>query len=102
MQNKTSAIPSWRKINNADIQLPEFFRSDRFYLTVIIVLSIFTFLRGLRQVSQWAATQLLWNYEFGFVKRALVGHIISLLPGNYSYEKISYVCFAILLIEISL
>ncbi len=39
-------------------------------------------LAGLRPPGRWAATHLVFDYELGFIKRGLVGQVLSLLVGG--------------------
>jgi hypothetical protein len=57
-------------------------------LIAALVLLANSVLRGLRLPGYWAATHLLFNYQFGFSKRGLMGSLIAYLhsPFFYSYR----------------
>lgn len=57
-------------------------------LIAALVLLANSVLRGIRMPGYWAATHLLFNYQFGFSKRGLLGNLIVYLhsPFFYSYR----------------
>lgn len=57
-------------------------------LIAALVLLANSVLRGIRMPGYWAATHLLFNYQFGFSKRGLMGSLIACLhsPFFYSYR----------------
>ena len=57
-------------------------------LIAALVLLANSVLRGIRMPGYWAATHLLFNYQFGFSKRGLLGSLIAYLdsPFFYSYR----------------
>ena len=85
-----------------NIRKEKFYQLPQFYLGAILTLTLYTFLYAANFPSLWVANQILWSYEFGFVKRGLVGTILSLFFDFYSYTKIAYLCFAILFLEIGM
>jgi len=71
------------KKSNFDVKVWYFIVFGIFFLSVM---------RGIRFPNIWSYTHFLFNYSLGFVKRGLIGEIISQL--NYSYLK-SYDFFLI-------
>ncbi len=55
---------------------------------LVLILTMLSVLRGIRLPNLWEYTQFLFNYEFGFVKRGLIGEILRRLdsPWFLSYE----------------
>jgi hypothetical protein len=62
--------------------------SNTTWLAIGVVLLVNSVLRGIRAPGRWAYTEMLFNYDFGFSKRGLVGAIISALhwPVLYHYS----------------
>lgn len=60
---------------------------------------VFSILRGIRFPSAWSYTHFLFNYNFGFIKRGLVGEIISFFNSPYlmSYDFFFYFSITILI-----
>jgi hypothetical protein len=58
---------------------------------------LYSVLRGLRSPNLWSATQFLFNYDFGFSKRGLVGTLLAQmgLPVLYTYELFFWCSFAL-------
>ena len=54
---------------------------------LIMVVFVNSILRGIRTPGRWAATHLLFNYDYGFTKRALLGSLVGVLhlPSLYHY-----------------
>ena len=65
----------------------------RFVAISIFLISI---LRGIRYPNLWAYSHYLFNYDYGFVKRGLIGTIVAHLPPFFS----SYTAFALFSIAI--
>jgi len=82
------------------------FTSDqRNYFTVIVFfLAVFGFLKGVRTPSLWGYTHYLFNYDFGFVKRGLIGELAALTSSDYirSYEFFVISSYLILILNILL
>ena len=79
-------------LNRTDPEFP-FFKVDASYVErvlvpVVTLLFIDSVLRGIRTPGRWAATHLLFNYDFGFTKRALLGSVVEALniPALYHYD----------------
>lgn len=55
---------------------------------IAVILFFNSVLRGMRAPGRWAATHLLFNYDFGFTKRALLGSAVAALhiPTLYHYS----------------
>jgi len=65
----------------ASIQL-----SRNTWLLIVAVLLLNSIMRGIRTPTRFAATQLLFNYDFGFCKRALLGGILSTFNFSFQYR----------------
>jgi hypothetical protein len=61
-------------------------------------------LRGIQAPAYWGGTHLLFNYEFGFAKRALLGTIIAALqlPSLYHYNFYFWLSVLIFIAEMGL
>jgi hypothetical protein len=66
---------------------PEARRRNAVLIAALVLLAN-SVLRGIRMPGYWAATHLLFNYQFGFSKRGLIGSLIAYLnsPFFYSYR----------------
>ena len=55
-------------------------------LSLLLLLN--SVLKGIRYPNNWSYTHFLFNYDYGFVKRGLLGEIVGLFDGSYlsSYE----------------
>jgi len=60
--------------------------SYRLSFIVALALLLNSVLRGIRAPAYWGATHLLFNYHFGFVKRALLGSLIASVDAPYLYH----------------
>ena len=58
------------------------------YCFVILAIFFLSILRGIRFPNIWSYSHFLFNYDFGFTKRGLIGEIISQVNNPYliSYE----------------
>lgn len=63
-------------------------KNGRLWNVISAAILIISIIKGLRYPSAWAYTHYLFNYSFGFTKRALIGTLINLLGIPYlkSYE----------------
>jgi hypothetical protein len=68
-----------------------------YFYALALVTILYSVLRGLRSPNLWSATQFLFNYDFGFSKRGLVGTLLARmdLPVLYSYEFFFWSSFAL-------
>lgn len=73
----------------ADAQL------SRLFLCITLPLAIITFLRAVRAPNLWSATQSTWSYQFGFIRRGLMGTLLS-LSENISYTHFFYLASTLL------
>ena len=66
----------------------QFDLSNKFWYLVALVTMAISILRGIRFPNMWSYSHFLFNYDFGFVKRSLLGAIISQFDSAYlrSYE----------------
>lgn len=71
---------------------------------VSLLVLVFTALRGARFPSLWTYSHYLFNYEFGFVKRGLIGEIVRLIDSDFirSYDFFFMFSSTILLIDLML
>lgn len=74
-------------------------KSWLFFVFAILFLSI---LRGIRFPNIWSYSHYLFNYDFGFVKRAFIGEIISRLDNPYFLSYEFFVFFSIALFTINM
>lgn len=54
------------------------------------------FASGTSYLIDWNYTQLLFTYDGGFIKRGLLGEVLSYWPGRLSYAVASFVSYALL------
>lgn len=54
------------------------------------------FASGTSYLIDWNYTQLLFTYDGGFIKRGLLGEVLSYWPGRLSYTVVSLVSYALL------
>lgn len=68
------------------------------------VLFFYSLLRGLRQPNLWAATHGLFNYDFGFTRRGLLGAMLKLAdaPIVYTYAFFFWLSAALLAANVAL
>ena len=59
-----------------------------------IVAFVNSILRGIRTPGRWAATHLLFNYDYGFTKRALLGSLVGTLHISSLYHYPFFFWFA--------
>jgi hypothetical protein len=73
-------------------------------LALSAIFIFYNYLRGVRAPNLWAATQMLWNYEFGVIRRALIGDILRRLniDAFYTYANFFYFSHVILLLQLLL
>jgi hypothetical protein len=73
-------------------------QTQRIFAALAVLLFLNSILRGIRAPSRWAYTHMLFNYSFGFSKRALLGSIISAvnIPYLYRYEFCFWLSAAVL------
>lgn len=78
--------------------------SLRWILALSALFIFYNYLRGVRSPNLWSATQFLWNYEFGVIRRAFVGNIVHTLgiDSFYTYANFFYFSHAILLLQLAL
>lgn len=81
---------------NLRFELPKF----EPFLIVIVGLFLNSILRGLRAPGRWVSTTLLFNYDFGFSRRGLLGAAIASIHNSYLYSYnfsfwFSFVIFAV-------
>lgn len=62
----------------------------RFWSFATVLFGAISILKGIRMPTRWAATQALVNYDYGFVKRGLMGATLGRL-----FHGERYVCFSI-------
>ena len=74
--------------------------SSRAVSIVVVVIGLFSVLRGLRFPNIWSYTHYLFNYDYGLVKRGLIGAIVSGtgIDALTSYRFFYVLSFAILLL----
>lgn len=70
------------------------------YMTVICVFTLYMLLTYIRFPNTYASTHYLFNYDFGIVKRSLVGSILSYFFGNVTYERICIISINMLSLAI--
>jgi hypothetical protein len=60
----------------------------RFGRPALVIILVYSILRGLRFPNKWSTTHLLFNYDQGFVKRGLIGSLINKINVEvfYSYD----------------
>ena len=94
MDSKVNDIGS---IRLSEIQIKWLYR-------VSLLVLVFTALRGARFPSLWTYSHYLFNYEFGFVKRGLIGEIVRLIDSDFirSYDFFYIFSSTILLIDLML
>jgi len=70
---------------------------NRFWKFLIFGLFLYSILRGIRFPNMWSYSHFLFNYDFGFIKRGLIGEIIKQLNSPYlaSYDSFLVFSFAI-------
>jgi hypothetical protein len=78
--------------------------SRRACFVLSIALLSNSILRGIRAPGRWAYTELLFNYDFGFSKRALQGAVLSFIgvPSLYGYKFCFWYDLTILLVNVVL
>ena len=98
MDSKTVNVPG----TPASLRLERL--SERAWLIAGVVLLANSILRGIRAPGRWAYTELLFNYDFGFSKRALQGAILSIIgtPSLYHYSFCFWYDLTILFINVGL
>lgn len=76
----------------------------KLWQSVILIILILSILRGIRFPNMWSYTHFLFNYEFGFVKRGLIGELIRQtgIPYLRSYEAFNLFSLFVLAINIVL
>ena len=74
------------------------------YCFVILAIFFLSILRGIRFPNIWSYSHFLFNYDFGFTKRGLIGEIISQVNNPYliSYEFFFIFSLAIFAINVIL
>ena len=75
---------SYSKTFTADIASN---RIERVFRILTMVVFANSLLRGIRTPGRWAATHLLFNYDYGFTKRSFLGSLVGALhlPSLYHY-----------------
>lgn len=81
-----------------------FSRERDLILVAALGLILNSILRGIRSPGRFTYTNLLFNYDFGFSRRGLLGAIISTVhvPYFYSYEFFFWLSVAIFAAEVAL
>lgn len=77
-----------------------FVDKKKWYFVAFFIMAV-SALRGIRYPNLWAYSHYLFNYDFGFVKRGLLGEILHVLniPYLYTYQFFCLLSFLILLIN---
>lgn len=70
-------------------------RTWKFLALALLLLAV---LRGIRYPNTWSYTHYLFNYDLGFVKRGLVGEVMSHLGSPYFLTYEFFVIFSLLLL----
>ncbi len=87
---------------NTALDSQDYLNINRFkkqLLIVCIIILVMTILRGLRFPNIWSYSHMFFDYEFGFMRRGLIGAILSLIdkPMLYTYASHFYLSLIILL-----
>jgi hypothetical protein len=69
--------------------------SYRLSVSIALTLLLNSVLRGIRAPAYWGGTHLLFNYHFGFAKRALLGALIASVDAPYLYHYSFYFSFSV-------
>ncbi len=87
-------------------ELPDFRAaiSPRWLCFFTSCLLLFSVLRGIRFPGAWTATHYLFNYSFGFTKRALIGSLFDFLgwPSLFQYPTHVFIASALLIANVVL
>ncbi|MDR3609696.1 MAG: hypothetical protein P4L27_03970 [Ignavibacteriaceae bacterium] len=70
----------------------------KYWLIAVYLILFFSILRGIRFPNIWSYTHFLFNYDYGFIKRGLIGEIVSCFnnPFLISYEFF-FICSLVIL-----
>ena len=85
---------------NTALDSQDYLNINRFkkqLLIVCIIILVMTILRGLRFPNIWSYSHMFFDYEFGFMRRGLIGAILSLIdkPMLYTYASHLYLSLII-------
>ena len=76
--------------------------SNNIWIAITIVAIFLSFFRGIRYPSIWTYSHYLFNYDYGFTKRALIGAILSYIDATYMMSYEVFFLFSIFLLLASL
>lgn len=79
-------------------------RSQALVVCLMAAMLAYSLLRGIRFPNLWSATHALFNYDFGFAKRALIGSLLQASGWNavYEYQLFFVASFAVLAVNMTL
>ncbi len=83
----------------SEIEMPA---APKLWQNLAIVILALSILRGIRYPNMWSYTHFLFNYDLGFVKRGLIGEIVSHIGNPFFSTYTFFVIFSLVLFSINM